>query len=613
MEILKAKATYPGTFYRDNAAMIDIAFTTWANTDAESIRLYGTCKECRYIVINDSTKQIVFDRSYKGFVNRLVIGFRKPGIYKLNVQVKDGRGYVNSYCQMLDIRGLQANFNMGVIDGVRWPQLVHGKDSLHATSLAIKNRTKKLNIAGMSNATLYRTTREVMSQTSPTLYVPAMDNNNFAITDYDATKPGDYKTTYMYKNLVNAESELLRLNRLQDIRLIDSNTMTLPQYSGTFLELQFDIISDADIKLTPAGMVADGPGKFELSLESYKHGPSATIAFNYDNAQDLLNKLLAQIQTLTLQQTHNAISLYSINACISTTQTQTQTQTTNFAQLGFFNDFTWTIRETYINVVLDENDAINPEVGGTVWCLYAMSKHPMSYQQYKFSGASVATMLYDNVEFCDNVPSMCIVQLDDSDKATIGLCSIQCGNYKKDFNDVALTNASGEKDLTNLYDLIRGTTSLSDLVQVQKLQVKSTSLSGDYETDPLTKFAIYGKYDLTVQVEHTQFPIQYDTPRNSYDTYFEQIDHGTNVTVGCLLVCVPDENVFAFAPYDLKWTVTYIDNAGNKQNVATSIKWLLKYHCRKIGNYTITLQIIDPMTSNIVQVINKSIVVSKAQ
>ena len=607
MEILKAKATYPGIFYRDNAAMIDIAFTTWANTDTESIRLYGTCKECRYIVINDSTKQIVFDRSYNGFVNRLVIGFRKPGIYKLNVQVKDGRGYVNSYCQMLDIRGLQANFNMGVIDGVRWPQLVHGKESLHATSLAIKNRTKKLNIAGMSNATLYRTTREVMSQTSPTLYVPAMDNNNFAITDYDATKPGDYKTTYMYKNLVNAESELLRLNRLQDIRLIDSNTMTLPQYSGTFLELQFDIISDADIKLTPAGMVADGPGKFELSLESYKHGPSATIAFNYDNAQDLLNKLLTQIQTLqqsqSLQQTHNA--------CISTTHSTTQT--TNFAQLGFFNDFTWTIRETYINVVLDENDAINPEVGGTVWCLYAMSKHPMSYQQYKFSGASVATMLYDNVEFCDNVPSMCIVQLDDSDKATIGSCSIQCGNYLKDFNDVALTNASGEKDLTNLYDLIRGTTSLSDLVQVQKLQVKSNSLSGNYETDPLTKFAIYGKYDLTVQVEHTQFPIQYDTPRNSYDTYFEQIDHGTNVTVGCLLVCVPDENVFAFAPYDLKWTVTYIDNAGNKQNVATSIKWLLKYHCRKIGNYTVTLQIIDPMTSNIVQVINKSIVVSKAQ
>ena len=97
MEILKAKATYPGTFYRDNAAMIDIAFTTWSNTDAESIRLYGTCKECRYIVINDSTKQIVFDRSYNGFVNHLVIGFRKPGMYKLNVQVKDGRGYVNSY------------------------------------------------------------------------------------------------------------------------------------------------------------------------------------------------------------------------------------------------------------------------------------------------------------------------------------------------------------------------------------------------------------------------------------------------------------------------------------------------------------------------------------
>lgn len=593
MEILKAKATYPGTFYRDNAAMIDIAFTTWSNTDAESIRLYGTCKECRYIVINDSTKQIVFDRSYNGFVNHLVIGFRKPGMYKLNVQVKDGRGYVNSYCQMLDIRGLQANFNMGVIDGVRWPQLVHGKESLHATSLAIKNRTKKLNIAGMSNATLYRTTREVMSQTSPTLYVPAMDNNNFAITDYDATKPGDYKTTYMYKNLVNAESELLRLNRLQDIRLIDSNTMTLPQYSGTFLELQFDIVSDEDVKATPAGMVADGSGKFELTLESYKHGPSATIAFNYDNAQDLLNKLLTHIQTLQ--------------------QSLQQTQTANFAHLGFFNDFTWTIRETYVNVVLDENDAINPEVGGTVWCLYAMSKHPMSYQQYKFSGASVATMLYDNVEFCDNVPSMCIVQLDDSDPAQIGSCSIQCGNYKKDFNDVALTNASGEKDLTNLYDLIRGTTSLSDLVQVQKLQVKSNSLSGDYETDPLTKFAIYGKYDLTVQVEHTQFPIQYDTPRNSYDTYFEQIDHGTNVTVGCLLVCVPDENVFAFAPYDLKWTVTYIDNVGNKQNVATSIKWLLKYHCRKIGNYTITLQIIDPMTSNIVQVINKSIVVSKAQ
>lgn len=595
MEILKAKATYPGTFYRDNAAMIDIAFTTWSNTDAESIRLYGTCKECRYIVINDSTKQIVFDRSYNGFVNHLVIGFRKPGMYKLNVQVKDGRGYVNSYCQMLDIRGLQANFNMGVIDGVRWPQLVHGKESLHAASLAIKNRTKKLNIAGMSNATLYRTTREVMSQTAPTLYVPAMDNNNFAITDYDATKPGDYKTTYMYKNLVNAESELLRLNRLQDIRLIDSNTMTLPQYSGTFLELQFDIVSDEDVKATPAGMVADGSGKFELTLESYKHGPSATIAFNYDNAQDLLNKLLTQIQTL--QQS----------------QSLQQTQTANFAHLGFFNDFTWTIRETYVNVVLDENDAINPEVGGTVWCLYAMSKHPLSYQQYKFSGASVATMLYDNVEFCDNVPSMCIVQLDDSDPAQIGSCSIQCGNYKKDFNDVALTNASGEKDLTNLYDLIRGTTSLSDLVQVQKLQVKSNSLSGDYETDPLTKFAIYGKYDLTVQVEHTQFPIQYDTPRNSYDTYFEQIDHGTNVTVGCLLVCVPDENVFAFAPYDLKWTVTYIDNVGNKQNVATSIKWLLKYHCRKIGNYTITLQIIDPMTSNIVQVINKSIVVSKAQ
>lgn len=601
MEILKAKATYPGTFYRDNAAMIDIAFTTWSNTDAESIRLYGTCKECRYIVINDSTKQIVFDRSYNGFVNRLVIGFRKPGIYKLNVQVKDGRGYVNSYCQMLDIRGLQANFNMGVIDSIRWPQLVHGKDSLHATSLAIKNRTKKLNIAGMSNATLYRTTREVMSQTSPTLYVPAMDNNNFAITDYDATKPGDYKTTYMYKNLVNAESELLRLNRLQDIRLIDSNTMTLPQYSGTFLELQFDIVSDADIKLTPAGMVADGSGKFELMLEAYKYGPSATIAFNYDNAQDLLNKLLAHIQTL--QQSQSLQQSLSLQ----------QTQTANFAHLGFFNDFTWTIRETYVNVVLDENDAINPEVGGTVWCLYAMSKHPMSYQQYKFSGASVATMLYDNVEFCDNVPSMCIVQLDDSNKATIGSCSIQCGNYKKDFNDVALTNASGEKDLTNLYDLIRGTTSLSDLVQVQKLQVKSNSLSGDYETDPLTKFAIYGKYDLTVQVEHTQFPIQYDTPRNSYDTYFEQIDHGTNVTVGCLLVCVPDENVFAFAPYDLKWTVTYIDNVGNKQNVATSIRWLLKYHCRKIGNYTITLQITDPMTSNIVQVINKSIVVSKAQ
>lgn len=607
METLKAEATYPGTFYRDNAAMIDIAFTTWANTDAESIRLYGTCKECRYIVINDSTKQIVFDRVYKGFVNHLVIGFRKPGMYKLNVQIKDGRGYVNSYCQMLDIRGLQANFNIGVIDGVRWPQLVHGKNSLKQTADAIKNRSKKLNIAGMSNATLYRTTREVMSQTSPTLYVPAMNNDNFAITDYDATNPGDYKTTYMYKNLVNAESELLRLNRLQDIRLIDSNTMTLPQYSGTFLELQFDIVSDADVKATPAGMVADGSGKFELMLEAYKHGPSVTIAFNYDNAQDLLNKLLAQIQTLTLQQTHNAISLYSINACISTIQT------TNFAQLGFFNDFTWTIRETYVNVVLDENDAINPEVGGTVWCLYAMSKHPMSYQQYKFSGASVATMLYDNVEFCDNVPSMCIVQLDDSDKATIGSCSIQCGNYKKDFNDVALTNASGEKDLTNLYDLIRGTTSLSDLVQVQKLQVKSNSLSGNYETDPLTKFAIYGKYDLTVQVEHTQFPIQYDTPRNSYDTYFEQIDHGAIVTVGCLLVCVPDEKVFAFAPYDLKWTVTYINNVGNKQNVATSIRWLLKYHCRKIGNYTITLQITDPMTSNIVQVINKSIVVSKAQ
>lgn len=594
-----SKTTYPGTFYRDNAAMIDIAFTTWAGTDEESIRLYATCTECRYIVINNTTKQIVFDRVYKGFVNHLVIGFRKPGMYKLNVQVKDGRGYVNSYCQNLDIRGLQANFNIGVIDGVRWPQLIHGKNTLKDTSLAIKNRTKKLNIAGMSNATLYRTTREVMSQTAPTLHVPAIDNDNFAITDYDATNPGEYKTTYMYKNLVNVDSELLRLNRLQDIRLIDSNTMSLPQYSGTFLELQFDIVSDADVKSTPAGMVADGPGKFDLTLESYKYGPSETITFDYDNAQDLLNKLLAHIQVLS------AKSSLSSNT--------TLTKSTNFARLGYFNDFAWTVRETYVNVVLDENDAINPEVGGTVWCLYAMSKQPMSYQQYKFSGESIATMLYDNVEFCDNVPAMCIVQLDDNDPAPNGTCVIQCGNYTKTFNDVALTNASGEKDLTNLYDLIRGTTSLSELVQVQKLQVKSNSLSGDYETDPLTKFAIYGKYDLTLQIEHMQFPIQYDVPRNSYDTYFEQIDHGANVTVGCLLVCVPDEQTFAFAPYDLKWTVAYVDNAGNKQNVATSIRWLLKYHCRKIGDYTITLQITDPMTSNIVQVINKSIVVSKAQ
>lgn len=591
----QTKTTYPGTFYRDNAAMVDIAFTTWAGTDEESIRLYGTCKECRYIVIRQSTKQIVFDRIYKGFVNHLVIGFRKPGMYTLNVQVKDGRGYVNSYCQNLDIRGLQANFNLGVIDGVRWPQLVHGKANLKETSIAIANKTKKLNIAGMSNATLYRTTREVMSQTAPTLYVPAMDNENFAISDYDATKPGDYKTTYMYKNLANESSDLLRLNRLQDIRLIDSNTMSLPQYSGTFLELQFDIVDNDAIKQTPAGMVADGPGIFDLTLESYKHGPKQTVTFNYANAQDLLNQLLAQIQTLALS---NSQSLQKSN---------------NFARLGFFNDFTWTIRETYINVVLDENDAINPETGGTVWCLYAMSKRPMSYQQYKFSGESVKTMLYDNVEFCDNVPSMCIVQFDESDQAKIGTCTIQCGNFTKTFDDVALTNAQGTRDLTQLYDLIRGNVALSELVQVQKLQVKSNSLSGDYETDPLTKFAIYGKYDLTVQCEHMQFPMQYDVPRNSYDTYFEAIDHGANVTVGCLLVCVPDELTFAFAPYDLKWTVTYVDAAGNKQNVATSIKWLLKYHCMKIGNYTITLQITDPMTSKIVQVINKSIVVSKAQ
>lgn len=556
-------AQFPGSFYRTNVAIIDIAYEAYKQIDID--RLKSSIKQCRFIVI-DSKQKIIFDRTYYTFVQHLMLGFTTPGTYSLNIQLQDSHGYVNSKCVKLNVKILQTNFNIGVIDRIRWPQLIYGTKTLKDTAIALKEQTTKLNIAGMKNATLYNTTK-----TANALYLPAYDSTDFTIATYDAAKPNGTKTHGAVLDISNSDIDLLTLSQLQTIKLVDSNSMFLPQYGGQFFELQFDLS-----KLN---------GKFELTLSSYKYGPNQTFKYDFENETDLLF----------------AINNFALN------------NTKQSGDLKFFSDFTYTLFEVYDEEVADVANSTGVK---TSWHLYMQSKLPMPEQQYIITGPMFDiedAITTTSICYTDSIAATCVIRPNyNADIQGDQRFVITYGSIEQDFTSTIAASADASSvNLRDLFDKIQAWSNEHSYdIQLQCLDIVKSDDFGNYETDAISKFAMYSDMPLKIESSAITGYILYDVPRLQYCTLFENIDNGSTVTVGSYIVCVPDETTYAFDAYDVKWSVTYHSMTNEFKQVQTSIKWLLKFHPQQIGDYDIELQIIDPITKTLVKKVNKSVIVS---
>ena len=139
--------------YRDNVAIVDIEVTAWFDDRFESLR--ENCKSTRIVVSNEE-HEVVFDKSWNWLQTHQMLGFRQPGIYQVMLELKNVYGYINSITKMLEIKALQANFNLCVKDKTRWPLGTTVGSTLKETAELLANKYKEIVTAGMPNATRYR-------------------------------------------------------------------------------------------------------------------------------------------------------------------------------------------------------------------------------------------------------------------------------------------------------------------------------------------------------------------------------------------------------------------------------------------------------------------------
>lgn len=524
--------------YRDNVAIVDIEVTAWFDDRFESLR--ENCKSTRIVVSNEE-HEVVFDKSWNWLQTHQMLGFRQPGVYQVMLELKDGYGYINSITKMLEIKALQANFNLCVKDKTRWPLVTPVGSTLKETAELLANKHKEIVTAGMPNATLYRSTREL--QAGSTLAIPAIDAPNFKIESYDAANPGNTPTSVNVVDLAEAQSDLLRLIDLKNISLVNSQSMTLPQYGATYLELQWDIELLAN--------------KFDVIFSQTKYSDKQSMHLEFVDASDLL----AQIVEIVNADKHSLFEL-----------------------------FTWSLQEVY-----DTEAAESAH-----WQLYACSKLPMSKAELWMSGESVEepTMIVDYIWLTDNAAATCILTCDESLTSTTSNFEIEIAGDKQTFETTF--GGQNQKDFVNLLNQLQAYFD----AHAKTLQVTKAFVD---DNDRTKKIALHATEPLTVNCDALIGKHLFDVPRYTRCDRWIAIEQGSIITVGSTLCCIPDEQTWAFEPYDLQWQAKFAGKV-----VAASNKWLFKHHVKNIGDYDIQLDIIDPVTKQTVQRLNKSVAVAKA-
>lgn len=523
--------------YRDNVAIVQISVESVFADKFEMLR--EKCKSTR-LVISNADAEVVFDKSWNWLQTTIELGFKVPGIYQIMVELKDGYGYINAITKQLEVKALQANFNLAVKDNTRWPLTTKVGSTLKETAKLLANNIQELSITGMPNATLYYSTKS-LQQVS--LAIPAIDSPNFEIAKFDAANPGDTVVSKHVKDLSDAKSDILTLLDLKDISLVNSQSMRLPQYGANYLELQFDI----ELMLN----------KFDMTLSATKYGAQQSMQFDFVDANDLLAKLVDNIRT------HN---------------------------LDLFDKFTWSLQEVY--------DTVEADIAH--WQLFALSKEPTSLYEFWMSGDCVhePIMIVDYVWLTDNTMSTCILTANESLTSTTATFNIELAGDIETFETTF--GSQNAKDMTNLVNQL---TSFFDR-HLKTLQVVKAFVD---DSNRIKKLILYAASPLKVDCSGLIGQHLYDVERyTKYDSY-AAIEQGSTITVGSSICCIPDEKTWAFEPYDLQWSVIF-DNTV----VATSNKWLLKHHVKQIGSYDIQLDIIDPMTLNVIKRLNKSVTVAKA-
>lgn len=524
--------------YRDNVAIVDIKIDSWFEDKFAVLR--EKCKSTRFVVSN-SNAEVVFDKTWNWLQTHQMLGFKQPGEYQVIVELKDGYGYINSITKKLTVKGLQANFNLCVKDNTRWPLGTQVGSNLAETAKLLANASKEIVTAGMPNATLYRSTKEL--QAGKTLAIPAIDAPNFKIEDYDAAEPGDTPTSVNVVDLAEAQSDLLRLIDLDDISLVNSQSMTLPQYGATYLELQFDIELLQHM--------------FDATFSQTKYSEQQQAIFEFEDADDLLNKLMTLV---------------------------------NDGQHDLFGLFTWSLQEVY-----DDSESTE----SAHWQLYGYSKEPMSVHELWMSGESAVEpfMIVDNVWLTDNVAATLTLTVNEDLIETTADFSIEFAGDK--FYTNTTFGGQNSKDFTNLLN------QMQTFIEEHSKTLQLTKAFVD-ESGKVKKLIFYATSPIKVNCNALIGQQLFDVPRLTRCDRWIAIEQGSVITVGSTLCCIPDEKTWAFEPYDLQWTAIF-----DGLIVDTSNKWLFKYHVKNIGSYNIQLDIIDPVTKQTVQRLNKSVAVAK--
>lgn len=307
-----------GLFYRDNVAIVNIAIQAWSTKPDDLSSIIQQTTEATYIVRN-SANELVFERTYLDVQQQVLLAFALADTYTVIVSLKNCYGAMQVFTTKLTIVDLQANYVLAVADNKRHPTAkTYDNMSLAQIAAELQKPSTVIDISGMINATLYYSTK-----TAYNLAVP--DFSSFPdINTFNPEQPIDTDVIHKWlKNLDNAESNIQYLSKLNDIRLIDCNCMTLRQYGAPYANIQFDI---------------DETGVFECSIAEFvtEQGTLASpdmLSIDYATPYELLSKI-------------NTYCLVNKNS--------------------YFAKFTYSIQH------------VQQEDGSLTWCLYAYSIEQLS-------------------------------------------------------------------------------------------------------------------------------------------------------------------------------------------------------------------------------------------
>lgn len=339
-----------GLFYRDNVAIIDISIAAWSSKDADLSALIQNCREATYEIYDESGK-LVFDRTYLDVQQHLKLGITTAGVYELVLTLKDCYGQVQAFKRTLNIVELQANFVIAIADNKRHSlEQSYAGNSLSQIAAKLQEPDESIDIAGMNNATLYYSTRKALGVPD---FMSYPDPNVF---DPENVKKDDSIIKWLY-NLDKAQSNVLWLDRLNDIKLIDSDCMQLLQYGSTYLNMQIDI---------------EDAGAFAMSMSEFVDVNGIQVD------ADEVNIAYADVKDL-LKQINDYCEL------------QADSQ---------FAKFTWSVQEIQM---LDNS---------MQWALYAYSKEPISRAQLHVN--TDLHFAFDDFELTGNWPATIIADVVDT-------------------------------------------------------------------------------------------------------------------------------------------------------------------------------------------------------